>query len=121
MLKISKPNTMSPPLHNTYADFLEKNNRWQEAFEHRQKSLDAIAPLEINAETIPITTSAEFFSFYSKFARAAAHLGKKDLAEKYIRKAESFEFPNRKNNLPKCKIFIQRDFVALGDADTILR
>jgi eukaryotic-like serine/threonine-protein kinase len=105
-------------LHNTYADFLEKNNRWQEAFENRQKSLDAIAPLEKNADN-PDYYTAEFFSFYSKFALTAAKLGKKDLAEKYIQKAESLIFQIEKTTAEVQNLY-PVNFVALGDAYTIL-
>lgn len=104
--------------HNNYADFLEKNNRWQEAFEHRQKVLDAIVPLEKNEDN-PELYTADFFEFYSKFAHVAAKLGKKDLAQKYLQKAENLNFQIEKTSVETQNLYAN-DFVSLGDAYQIL-
>ncbi len=97
-----------------YADFLEKNNRLQEAFAHRQKALEFIAPLE-KAGNNPDYFIAEFFSFYSKSARAAAKLGKRDLAENYTQKAENLNFQIEKTTGEVQNLYTN-NLVALGDA-----
>ena len=63
-------------LNNTYADVLEKNNRWQEAFEHRQKVLDAIVPLE-KMKIILNFTRLIFFSSIVNLPALPPNLGKK--------------------------------------------
>ena len=101
-------------LHNTFADFLEKNNRFPEAFEHRQKSLNAVALLEKNEEN-PELYTADFFEFYSKAARNAVKLGKKDLAKKYVEKAESLNFQIEKTTGEIRNVYAN-NLIALGDA-----
>ena len=101
-------------LHNTYSDFLEKNNRWQEAFEHRNKVLETIVPLEKN-ENNPELYTADFFEFYAKFARVSAKLSKKDLAAKYCQKAENLNFQIEKTSGETQNLYAN-DFVSLGDA-----
>ncbi|MET0753491.1 MAG: serine/threonine-protein kinase [Pyrinomonadaceae bacterium] len=104
--------------HNNYADFLEKNNRWQEAFEHRQKVLEAIVPLEKNEDN-PELYTADFFEFYAKFARVAAKLKRLDLAGKYIEKAESLNFQIEKSTGEVQNLYAL-DFAHLGEAFQIL-
>jgi serine/threonine protein kinase len=104
--------------HNNYADFLEKNDRWKEAFEHRQKVLEAILPLE-KKENNPELYTADFFEFFAKFARAAAKSGKPELALKYCAKAEGLDFRIEKTSVETQNLYAN-DFVALGDAFTNL-
>ena len=104
--------------HNNYADFLEKNNRLNEAFEHRQKVLEAIVPLEKN-ENNPELYAADFFEFYAKFALIAAKLGKKELAQKYCEKAESLNFQIEKTSGETQNLYAN-DFVSLGNVYQML-
>jgi len=100
--------------NNNYADFLEKNNRLREAFELRQKVLEAIAPLEKNEDN-PDLYTADFFEFYANFALTSAKLGKKDLALKYLEKAENLDFQIEKATGEVRNLYTV-DFVTLGDA-----
>ncbi|MBX7170051.1 MAG: serine/threonine protein kinase [Pyrinomonadaceae bacterium] len=100
-------------LHNTFSDFLEDNNRLQEAFKHRQKVLEAILPLEKNEDN-PDLYTADFFEFYCKFARIAARLGKKELAGIYVQKAENLNFQIEKTTGEVQNLY-SNNFVALGE------
>ncbi|HRH46928.1 MAG TPA: tetratricopeptide repeat protein, partial [Pyrinomonadaceae bacterium] len=99
--------------HNNYADFLEKNNRWQESFEHRQKILEAIIPLEKN-ENNPELYAADFFEFYAKFAYVCTKLGNKELANKYLTKVEILNFQIEKTSGETQNLY-SNVFISLGN------
>jgi len=100
-------------LHNTYAKFLEQNNRWREALEQRQKVLETIAPVEKNKEN-PDWYTAEFFEFYARAALAAAKLGQREKAENYLARAQRLDFDITKGTSEVRNIY-SVDLVAIGD------